>query len=124
MKVNSINYNQINNNKKRVSFKGYTSEPGMYAFRSQFTSAQQAEKFVNAVRAANRQDAASSNFITAFANKIALAGEMLGFNNLKKAGEIMKTPQHRELVRNVDRSEDAMLHATGYQPSKALNLVA
>ena len=122
MKINSINNNQINN--KRISFKGYTSEPGMYAFRSQFASAQDAEKFLKAVRAANRQDAASTNFITAFVNKITLAGEMLGFGNLKKAGEIMKTPEHRELVKKVDRSVDAMLHATGYEPSKALNLVA
>lgn len=121
MKINSINYNQIN---KRPSFKGYTSEPGVYAFRSQFVSAKEAEKFLNSVRAANRQDAASTNFITAFINKLTLAGEMLGLRNLKQAGEIMKTPEHRALVLKVDRGVDAMLTATGYNSSKALDLVA
>ncbi len=121
MKVNSINNNRINN---RPSFKGYSSDPGIYAFRAQVNSAREAELFLNSIIKANRQDASSTNFITAFVNKLTYAGEILGLKSMKQAGEIMKTPQHKVLVRQVDQSVDAMLNATGFKPEKALNVVA
>jgi len=120
MKINAITNNRINNKR---TFRGY-SDPGVYAFSSQFGSAIEAEKFVNAVRAAKRQDAVSTNFITAFINKLSLAGELLGLRNLKEAAEIMKTPEHKALVARVDRGVDSMLDAAGYGEAKAIDLVA
>lgn len=120
MKVNAITNNKINNKK---TFRGY-SDPGVYAFRTQFGSAREAEMFVRTVKAAKRQDAVSSNFITAFIGKLTLAGELLGLRNLTEAAEIMKTPEHKELVKRLDRGVDAMLEATGYANPKAINLVA
>ena len=118
MKINSINNNRINN---RPTFKGYSSDPGLHAFRAQLNSAREAEKFIYSVRKANKLDASSTNFITAFANKLTYAGEILGLKNMKQAGDIMRTPEHKILVNKVDRGVDAMLNATGY---KALDLVA
>ena len=120
MKINSINNNRINN---RPTFKGYTSDPGLYAFRAQLNAAKEAEIFINSVQKANRLDASSTNFITAFVNKLTYAGEILGFRGLKQAGEIMKTSEHKALVNQVDKSVDAMLKATGFS-EKALDLVA
>ena len=96
----------------------------MHAFRAQLNSAREAEKFIYSVRKANKLDASSTNFITAFVNKLTYAGEILGLKSMKQAGEIMKTPQHKVLVRQVDQSVDAMLNATGFKPEKALNVVA
>ncbi len=121
MKINSINNNRINN---RPTFKGYSSDPGFYAFRAQLNAARETEKFLNSVRKANSLDASSTNFIVAFANKLTYAGEILGLRNMKQAGDIMKTPEHQMLVKKVDRSVDAMLNATGFREEKALDLVA
>ena len=121
MKINSINNNRINN---RPTFKGYSSDPGFYAFRAQLNSAREAEKFLSSVRKANRLDASSTNFITAFVNKLTYAGEILGLRNLKQAGEIMKTQEHKILVNKVDKSIEDMLNATGFGPEKALDIVA
>ena len=121
MKINSINNNRINN---RPTFKGYSSDPGLYAFRAQLNAARETERFLNSVRRANSLDASSTNFIVAFANKLSYAGEILGLKNMKDAGEIMKTPEHQMLVRKVDKSVEAMLNATGFKSDKALDLVA
>ena len=119
MKVNAIANNRINNKR---TFKGY-SDPGVYALSSQFGSAKDAERFLKSVRAAKRQDAVSTNFITAFINKLTLAGEILGFRNLSEAAEVMQTPEHKAIVAKIDKGVDAMLEATGYGSSKAINLV-
>lgn len=121
MKINSINNNRINN---RPTFKGYSSDPGFYAFRAQLNAARETEKFLNSVKKANSLDASSTNFIVAFANKLSYAGEILGLKNMKQAGEIMKTPEHRVLVNKIDQSVETMLNATGYQTEKALEVVA
>ena len=86
MKVNSINNNQINT--KRQTFKGY-SNPGFYALRSQIVSAEDADKFVKAMKQATKQDATATNFMSAFVNKVIIAGEILGFKNLQQAGKVM-----------------------------------
>ena len=116
----------INNNLTagRQTFRGVTSTPGNYALRSQILSAEDADRFVSAMKAAGRQDATSSNFMSAFANKLVLAGEILGFGTLKHAGEVMKTPEHKELVKVVDKGVSDMLRATGYDSGKPLNIAA
>ncbi len=120
MKINSISNNLIKN---RPSFKGY-SNPGFHAVRAQIISAEDAERFVNAMKAANRQDATSTNFMAAFVNKVKLAGEILGLKNLNQAAEIMTTAEHKALVKQVDKGVDAMLDATGYGIGKSLNIAA
>lgn len=120
MKVNSITNNKINIKK---TFRGY-SDPGRYAFSSQFGSAVEAERFLASVRAAKRQDAVSTNFITAFVNKLALTGEILGLRNFKESAEIMRTPEHKALVAYVDRSVESMLDVAGSKNSKGINLLA
>ena len=110
MKVTAINNNLI----KRQTFKGYNSTPGDYAVRSQIISAQDADRFVKSMKEANRQDATATNIMTAVVNKLVLAGEILGFGNLKQAGEVMKTPEHKSIVKTVDKGVEDMLEATGY----------
>ncbi len=120
MKVNSINNNQINT--KRQTFKGY-SNPGFYALRSQIVSAEDADKFVKAMKQATKQDATATNFMSAFVNKVIIAGEILGFKNLQQAGKVMSTPQHKALVKEIDKGVDALLEATGYASAQSLDKI-
>ena len=110
MKITAVNNNFI----KRQTFKGYDSAPGDYAVRAQMISAQDADRFVKSMKEADRTDATTTNFMKAFVNKLVLAGEILGFGNLKQAGEIMKTPEHKKIVKTIDKGVEDMLEATGY----------